>query len=763
MSNNFSKFTVYAALFLVPLFTLPFTANVLDFPKQFLLLFLTIIGFVFWLWAAVSERKFHINLNPINLFPLGLIAAVFVSGVFSLYRYGSFWGWPLPVAESFAAVASFGLLYFLVVNNFRKSDLPDLIGVLGISAAIAAVYGVLQAFGIYLAPFLSYAKDNPAFNTVGSTGGFLVFLAIVLAMILPLAFAAKNKWAIPMKICAAILFATLVFFNGALTIYLPSKAGAAGYDFSLAPWIALGTGMLSLAIFAINNQKFSERNRGMKNTASILFFCAVLFSVFNIFARPIVLQISENLGKNIGGQIGSEIALRQTNSAAVAVETLKQSPREFFLGSGPGTFGYDYVKFRPKQIAQDNLGWNLTFFSGSSEFLNRVATTGVLGGLLFLLLILVWIIEGFRVLVREEEKIFLPLAVFSGWLAIAVAAFYYPFNLALMMLFWFALAAVVAVSQEKTVLFPLDTLKKNYAASMIFVVLLIGAIALMVQSAKNYYAEVAYLEAVEAFAKKDIATAVQKLNIAADATNRLQDNYLTGLAQAYWAQAEQEIEQKKDQEAQVALQAAAPYLQEAVKNAVQSTEIANPNNSFNWAFRAQIYRKLIGVDEGFDDWALNMYEKAIKLETSNPTLYNEVGQVYLIKNDLEKAKLAFEKAVELMPQYIDAHYYLALIADKKGDRAAAIGHLEIVGQLLPADDAASRENIEKAIDTLRRGGSISSPAAESTPAVPPASGDELSPASGSENAAEGAPASGLENAESAPEDVLPPEPAAVND
>jgi hypothetical protein len=115
---------------------------------------------------------------------------------------------------------------------------------------------------------------------------------------------------------------------------------------------------------------------------------------------------------------------------------------------------------------------------------------------------LVWVVEAFRVLVREEEKTFLPLAVFSGWLAIAVAAFYYPFNLALMMLFWFILAAVAALNQEKTVLFPLDTLKKNYAASMIFVVLLIGAIALMVQSAKNYYAEVAYLEAVEALRKR---------------------------------------------------------------------------------------------------------------------------------------------------------------------------------------------------------------------------------------------------------------------
>jgi len=130
---------------------------------------------------------------------------------------------------------------------------------------------------------------------------------------------------------------------------------------------------------------------------------------------------------------------------------------------------------------------------------------------------------------------------------------------------------------------------------------------------------------------------------------------------------------------------------------------------------------------------------------------------------LEKAKIAFEKAVELMPQYIDAHYYLALIADKKGDRAAAIGHLEIVGQLLPADDAASRENIEKAIDILRRGGSISSPTAESAPAAPPASGAEIPPADGPENADGNSPENASETAESAPEDILPPEPAAVND
>lgn len=730
MSKFFPKFAVYASIFLAPLFTLPFTANVLDFPKQLLLLVLASAGFIFWFWSGISERKFDINMNPLNFLVLGLLVAVFVSGVFSLYRYGSIWGWPLPVAESFAAMIGLGLLYFLIVNNFKKAELPWLIAIFGVSATIAAVYGVLQSFGIYLTPFLSYAKDNPVFNTVSSTGGFLMFLAVALAMILPLAFATQKRLAIPMKICAVILFGALLLFNGALTAYLPSKAGAAGYDFVLAPWIILAVGALSAVIFAVSNQQFSERNRAMKNVSFAMFFCAVLLIAFNTFAKPIVLQISENSNNFFNRQIGTEIVLRHTVSAAIAVETLKQSPREFFIGSGPGTFSYNYVKFKPRQIAQDELGWNLTFFSGSSEFINRAATTGVLGLLLFLVIILAWTIEGFRALTREEKEPLLPLAVFSGWLAIAVAVFFYPFNFVLASAFWFLLAAIITLNSEKMLL-PLDNVKKNYAASMIFAALLVASVVFILQIAKNYYAEIAYLGAVKAFGEKNIPMAIQKLEIAADATNRLQDNYLTGLAQAYLAQAGQEIEGKSGEEAQAAFEAAVPYLQEAIRNAVQSTETANPGNSSNWAFRAQIYRQLIGVDKSFDDWALNMYEKAIRLEPLNPLLFGEVGQVYLIKNDLDKAKIAFEKAVELTSRYIDAHYYLALIADQRQDKAEAIARLEIVKQLLPAEDAASRENVQKAIDNLRRGGSISQQS--SVPVLPQNLDLEVEPSTEGEN------------------------------
>jgi Cytochrome c biogenesis factor len=470
------------------------------------------------------------------------------------------------------------------------------------------------------------------------------------------------------------------------------------------PWIVLGVGALAVMIFVLNRSK-SARGGGVKNFAFVLFFVSVLFLIFNFFAKPVVSRAYENLGAAFKIQAVNEIALRQSAAVDVAVSVLKQSPQNFLIGSGPGTFAYGYIKFKPAAANQDSTGWNLVF-GAPSEMINRTATLGVLGFLILLAMIIAWAIEGFCALAKEgDEDIFLPLAVFSGWLAAAAAMFYYPFNLTLSLVFWFLLAAAMMLDEKKKVVLHLDNLKKNYAMSLIFAGVLLMMLALTVQGAKHYYAETEYLGAMKAFAQKDIAGAIKKLEAAADATDRLQDNHLVSLSQAYLALAEEEIGKSQTQDA-AAVQAIAPYLEGAVRSAMQSTENANPNSSTNWAMRAYIYRKLIGVSEGFDAWALDMYQNAIKLEPTNPLLFNEMGQIYVIKNDLGRAKIAFEKAVEMMPQYIDARYYLALIADRQGNKAEAVKQLEAVLALLPADDAASRENVAKAIENLKQGGSI---------------------------------------------------------
>jgi len=711
MLKKIPQSAVYIVLFLIPLFSLPFTSNALDFQKQFLLFGVSSIGLLCWAWNAVNEKKLDINLNPLHFFVGAFAAVAFISSIFSLYRYGSLWGWPLPVSESFIAMLSFVFLYFLMVNSFRKNDLHKPIAILAVSATIAAVYAVIQSFGekfgFYLLPFLEYTKD-PSFNTIGTTNSMLIFAAIVLATIFPLAFISRSKYNRLLKVCSIVIYLTLIFFNGIITVYFPVKSTIGGYDLSIVPWIVLAVSALAVFIFSISDQKFLHRNTNAKNASFALLMITLLFLVFNVFAKPMVAKVYGDVGTAVGISGAREAMLQQATSADIAVDVLKQSAQTFLLGSGPGTFNYDYVKFRPDQINQDDIGWQLAFFSGSSEFLNRIATTGLLGIIALLLIIVAWTIEGFRMLTDEENEVGLPLAIFAGWMATVVALFFYPFNLSLLLLFWFFLAAIIVMDEQKMVSLPLQSVKMNYAVSLAFVGLVALEMGLLVWNAKHYYAEVEYLGAVKALQSKDITTAISKLESAADATDRLQDNYLTGLAQIYLEQAGVEANKKSEAGNDAEIQAAMPYLENAVSTALQSTEAANPNSSTNWAARGYVYRSLIGYDKQFDAWAVDMYNKALQLDPNNPALWNELGQVYVLTNDLDKAKESFTKATDLRPRYVDPHYYLALIHDRQGDKEAAISELQNILLIMTSSggDKESIDNISKAIESLKAGKSL---------------------------------------------------------
>jgi tetratricopeptide (TPR) repeat protein len=708
MLNKIPKLAVYVLLFLIPLFTLPFTSNVLDFQKQFLLFAAASLGFFFWVWTALSEKKLEVNRNPLHCFVAVFGAVILASSIFSLYSYGSLWGTPLPVSESFITIFSFILLYLLIVNNFKKQESYGLIAITAVSTAIAAVYAIIQSFGFYLLPFLDYTKSQ-SFNTIGTTNSLVLFAAIVLAAVFPLVLSQKNPYRRLMAVCGGIMFLAMVFFNSAITVYFPSKITGASYELSIIPWIILGAGALATFIFSFSNSRFADKNPRVKNVSFVLLFISLLFVVFNVFAKDMVAGTYQAASIQKTNPV-MEAALRQQTGADIAINVLKQSSQAFFLGSGPGTFVYDYARFKPQAVSQDSIGWNLTFFAGSSEAINRIATTGLLGIIAFLLIIGVWTAEGFRYLTGEEDEPLLSLAVFSGWIAIVVAVFYYPFNLSLSLLLWLFMGLVILMDGKKLAVMPLKSVRLSYAVSLVFVAVTILELGLLVWTAKRYYAETQYLAAAKALQNNDLVGAIGNLESAANSTERLQDNYLTGLSQIYLARGQEELK-KEGAKPEVAFQAAAPYFKTAVEVAMMSTQAANPNNSANWAVRAYVYREIMGISEGFDTWALDMYQEALKREPSNPSLWIEVGQVYAKKNEIDKAKESFDKAIILRPQYIEPHYYLALIADQRGDKESAIKELETVISLLPADDKTSFENVYKAIETLKEGGSLSGSAA----------------------------------------------------
>ena len=60
-----TKYSIYTAIFLTPIFFLPWTSDVLDFNKQALLLLLVMVSFFAWMLKVLVSGKVEINKNRI--------------------------------------------------------------------------------------------------------------------------------------------------------------------------------------------------------------------------------------------------------------------------------------------------------------------------------------------------------------------------------------------------------------------------------------------------------------------------------------------------------------------------------------------------------------------------------------------------------------------------------------------------------------------------------------------------------------------------
>jgi tetratricopeptide (TPR) repeat protein len=98
--------------------------------------------------------------------------------------------------------------------------------------------------------------------------------------------------------------------------------------------------------------------------------------------------------------------------------------------------------------------------------------------------------------------------------------------------------------------------------------------------------------------------------------------------------------------------------------------------------------------------ALEIWEK---LEADKDYLTPEVSlfnqsRVYIYKNDYQTAKDKLLKAVKIAPNYLDAHYYLALVFYNLSDNISAQNQLDTVLYLYPEHKGA--QNLKKIIQNI---------------------------------------------------------------
>lgn len=697
------RWTLLALLALVPVFFLPFTLEVLEFNKQTLLLTGAAVAGLAWVGKMLAERRFEYRRTIVNTVVLLYVAVYAVSAIVSDSPYLSISGDYGQAMAGLTTTVALVILYFVAINNIRTvRTLNAMLLALVIGGFLSGLYALLQGLGIHLLPF-QFAQ-SASFNTVGTIGSLCLYQAFIVTLIGGLLMRQKSgEPAAGLSRVAGIARTVLMVLTAVIGLFL-----IAVLDFWPVTACLLVGSALVLGFAFLHARDLKGIGGALLPMAAVLVSLLIL-----AFRFPVSLPYPAEVMPSMGA------------TADIASQTLRESS---FFGSGPGTFIYDYAKHRPTDINSTSF-WDIRFDRGFSSFLTILATTGLLGGLSWLIMSIFLLVAAGRRLFRANDDGWpMLIGVFAAWFLLILSRFLYSSTVSLEFAVWMMMAFLVIVHRKEFLSVQFErSPRAAMGLSFLFILGLVFAVSGAFVEVQRYRAEVNYAQAISLDqAGGDVGQVIDRLT-EATRLNARSDAYVRNLGLSLLAKANIEAgkpidlernDGESDDTYQTRLKAVqadrvravAALAGDAVNVAKRATEM-NPANVTNWSVLASVYQKLFGVSQGADEWAVKSYEKAIELEPANPEFRNQLGQVYLYQADVQaeaagkiegqseaktqaetsrddlyaKAAASFQEAIELKSDYAPAHFFLGVALDRQGKLKEAILKMEQVLSYSPQD------------------------------------------------------------------------------
>lgn len=423
---------------------------------------------------------------------------------------------------------------------------------------------------------------------------------------------------------------------------------------TLPTFVFLAT-LLALAISTTIREK-DLANKTLFGVISGLLVLGVIISAY--FALPSKMTVAQypNLA----------------TSWVVTADSLKENP---IFGSGPGNFQISFNRFRPITFnATDN--WTNRYIAGGSFLLTLITETGLLG-----LIAIIFIAIKYFYLARGKG--FTPSVLSLGILGILLLLF--PATTGVIVLLFILLALASRTKQAKLQLPPL----------LVAVPVFIFIPVFLFFSGKLAAAEIIYRQALAAVIANDGRRAYEQTQQAI-ILNPYMDRYRTTYAQINLALANTIAagENLNDQQKQTVSQ----LIQQSIQEGKVAVTLA-PFKASNWEVLAGVYKSIIPLAKGADQFSLQTISQAINLDPMNPNYRIALGGIYYQLKDYDSAIDAFKLAVATKPDLANAHYNLAIAYREKGDIERAIAEINNVLALV-AKDSKDYELAQQELQSL---------------------------------------------------------------
>ena len=735
-SNYFLRYFIYFLVFLLPIFVLPFSVEIFEFNKTLLLFAVSSLAFLIWIAKMIVVDK-HLRFvrTPLDAPIVIFISLVLFSTVLSVDKVSSVLGFYGRFSESLMVYLSLAMLYFVGVNSAVEqrhsvsmdTECPDLcrnlIRTFLISSSIVVIISLFYSFGFKFIPW-----DETQFRSFNLVAGSLNILGIYLVsvIIIALYYLSENKNALVKYLVFALIVVSLILL--AIIDFMPA-------------WIVLAISLfVSLVLMFMVQKRRSEGGENVVGTRQCFVSTGLVILISFAFIATSLTFINKDVRSNFtsssisssiknritlmdsngGSRFTKEIILDKKTVISVAVEGIKKDPISGIVGTGPGTYLYNFSKFKPVEF-NSSVFWNIRFDKAGSEMIEKISTIGILGILSYLLIIFLTIWMFLKIIFRNEgtRQCLVPtIYLFSAWLSLLLFQFLYLESTTIKFVFWIltiilAIEYVVAsrfhlthpypsgegnieITDEKNIFWELKIRKSSYIFYLsLLLVIVASIIASYYYQIRFYQAETAYKTAIFAYDKaiKDTSLTKQDAWNVLDQSvedlkgviekNPYNGNYKSFLSDIYFNRLTIAIQKENEKNEEKNNQIIAQEMKSVVDYA-KSVADDYPNNIFFQQRLGNVYAFMfsnIKIADA-DEWAIKKYNKAISLEPSNPILHTELGKVYvlqyaesMVEDRINDAISEFEKALGLKSDYLDAGLQLGLAYEIKGDKEKAINQL----------------------------------------------------------------------------------------
>jgi len=653
--------------FLTPLILTTVNYELFEFNKMLFVYLLTITTLFLWAMKVISGQKFNLSATPL-LKPFSFFLFIqILATIFSISPRTSFFGYYTRLNGGLLSSIAYFILYLALTNNFSRQEAKTFLKTLMGSAFFVASYGVLEHWGIDARYWVQDVKRR-VFSTLGQPNWLAAWLDGLI--FLPLAFAFTSP--LKKKTVHFLLFS--LFF--ACLLFTRSRSGFLAYTAGFFTFASLGFGY-----FKNQRKKF------------LLFLIApILINLILIFliGAPVRLSLQKipsvpTAPQEITPQKGGSPS--ETIRLVVWKGALSLGKKYPLLGTGPETFAYTYYWVRPQE---HNLlsEWDFLYNKAHNEYLNYLATSGLLGLGSYLVFILASIILSlkrfFSSSPSNKATKAVHLALFSGWLTILITNFFGFSVVAVNLLFFLFPGLIVLLYQKENKINRLPQILTRQKK-----LLLLASLLLFYQGVlwvKNYwYADYLFSQAERENKSQRFSSARQKyqqalkirphepLYLSHAATNLalLSLNQKSKDDQLSLIEETQELSQKSLEENPYDLNAyrqtaqtfyilstiAPSYLQEVEKILVTASKLAPTDPKFLYNLGA------LKLRQGKTQEAIEYLEKSINLKPNYELARLELAKVYLQEKEKEKAEQQLKYLLEkINPQNKEAQELIKKIA-----------------------------------------------------------------------------------------------------